>query len=173
MNSPAANENMNIREAIAVLDEHVLDPSSGLPDEVFYYISRHTPLVNVELLIKDENNRTLLSWRNDRLCGQGWHIPGGIVRFKETLAKRIEKVAETEIGAPVTYDPAPVTIEEIILHDREIRGHFISFLYRCHLSGSFVPPNTDLSRYGAGFLKWHTSCPDDLLVFQDVYRTYI
>jgi colanic acid biosynthesis protein WcaH len=88
---------MNIAEAIAVLDKHVPNPSTGLPDELFYYISKTTPLVNVDLLIKDEKGRTLLSWRNDQYCGRGWHIPGGIVRLKETLEARVKKVANLSI----------------------------------------------------------------------------
>ena len=48
--------------------------------------------------IKDENERTLLSWRDDQFTGSGWHVPGGIVRFKETMEARLGKVAETEIG---------------------------------------------------------------------------
>lgn len=76
---------MNIIDAIGILDKQAPNPSSGLPDELFFYISRVTPMVNVDLLIKDEDGRTLLSWRNDQYAGKGWHLPGGIVRFKETL----------------------------------------------------------------------------------------
>ena len=164
---------MNIADAIKVLDKNVKNPSDGLPDDVFYYISRNTPLVNVELLIKDEKNRTLLSWRDDQYCGQGWHIPGGIVRFKETLITRVKKVAETEIGTSVAYATSPVAIKEIILNDRVIRGHFISFLYKCFLSSTFIPENKGIPPFSAGYLKWHDSCPDDLLKIHDVYREYI
>ena len=89
---------MNIADAIAVLDKQVPNPSAGLPDEVFFYISRTTPLVNVDLLIKDENERILLIMERRPVCRKGWHVPGGIVRFKETLESRVKKVAETEMG---------------------------------------------------------------------------
>ena len=47
---------------------------------------------------------------------QGWDgtYPGGIVRFKETLETRIKKVAETEIGADLSYDPIPIDIHQLI-----------------------------------------------------------
>ena len=67
---------MNITDAIALLDEQVPNPSMGLPDELFHYISRTTPLVNVDLLIKDENGRTLLSWRDDQYAGKGLACAG-------------------------------------------------------------------------------------------------
>jgi len=44
---------MNIHEAIKFLDKQIPNPSLGLPEEVFLFISRTTPIVNVDLLIKD------------------------------------------------------------------------------------------------------------------------
>ncbi|MBA4388987.1 MAG: NUDIX hydrolase [Verrucomicrobia bacterium] len=164
---------MNRADAIALLDQQVPDPSSGLPDDVFYYISRTTPLINVDLLIKDEKGRTLLAWRDDEYSGTGWHVPGGIVRFKETLEARVRKVAETEIGAEVEFDPVPLAVTQSILRERRIRGHFVSVMYRCFLSGTFAPGNKGLSSNDAGFLMWHESCPANLVECHDVYRKYI
>lgn len=164
---------LNISEAIAVLDRHVPNPSAGLPDELFYYISRMTPLVNVDLLIKDERERTLLAWRNDEWAGKGWHVPGGIVRFKETLESRLLKVAQSEIGIEVGFDPTPLALNQLIHPDREIRSHFISFLYKCFLPGAFAPRNEGLSPGDRGFLLWHESCPENLLRYHEIYRKYI
>ena len=164
---------MNIADAIAIIDKQVPNPSAGLPDEVFFYISKITPLVNVDLLIKDENGRTLLSWRNDQYSGKGWHLPGGIVRFKETLETRVKKVVETEIGASVGFDPKPMEINQIIHNESEIRSHFISILYKCSLSAAFVPENKGISNADPGYLMWHDTCPDDLLKFHEIYRRFL
>lgn len=164
---------MSIKDAIAVLDKYIRDPSKGLPEEIFYFISRITPMVNVDLLIKDEKGRTLLSWRNDRDCGKGWHLPGGIVRFKEPLETRIKKVAESEVGANIDFNPTPLSINQIIYPKRKIRAHFISFLYKCSLSSTFVPQNRELSIKDNGYLKWHDCCPDNLLKVHEIYRRYI
>jgi ADP-ribose pyrophosphatase YjhB (NUDIX family) len=164
---------LNTEAAIATLLKEVPDPSLGLPDSVFYYISRTTPLVNVDLLIKDESGCTLLSWRNDPLAGIGWHLPGGIVRFKETLETRVEKVAEIEIGKIVRFEPTPIAVHQLIHQEREIRGHFISLLYKCFLSSTFKPENERLSSEDAGFLMWHDHCPENLLPIHEIYRKYI
>jgi len=166
-------DNMNIEASIASLVEAVPKPSLGLPDSVFYYISRTTPLVNVDLLIKDENGRTLLSWRNDQYAGTGWHVPGGIVRFKERLETRVEKVAEAEIETAVQFDPTPIALHQIIHEEHEIRGHFVSLLYKCFVPGTFKPRNEGLSPEDAGYLVWHDRCPANLLHMQEVYRKYI
>ena len=59
----------------------------------FLLVSQLTPLVNVELLIDDKEKGSLLTWRHDEFYGPGWHLPGGIVRFKELASTRIKKVA--------------------------------------------------------------------------------
>ncbi len=38
----------------------VFDSKQGIPTDLFYFVSRMTPLVNVDLLIRDEGGRTLL-----------------------------------------------------------------------------------------------------------------
>ncbi len=163
---------MNIHQAIEFLDDQISNPSSGLPEEVFLFVSRITPLVNVDLLIRDENKRTLLSWRDDSVDGTGWHVPGGIVRFRESLETRLRKVAETEIGTIVEFDPVPIATNQII-RSQNIRGHFTSMLYKCFLSKTFVPKNTGLSSKDAGYLMWHDSCPENLIKVHEIYRNYI
>ena len=167
-----SNKISDTNEAIKFLEKQIQNPSEGLPEPVFLFISRLTPMVNVDLLIKDENNRTLLSWRDDVFHDPGWHIPGGIVRFKEKMEKRIQKVAETEIGTVVEFEPVPIAVNEFIC-ERDTRGHFISLLYKCFLSGKYVPKNIGLTEKDMGYLKWHDSCPSNFVKQQKIYRKFI
>jgi colanic acid biosynthesis protein WcaH len=164
---------MKIKKTIENLEKYITDPKIGLPEEVFLFISRTTPLVNVDLLIKDENGRTLLSWRDDIYAGTGWHIPGGIIRFKETFEARLLKVAEKEIGTVLQYDPVPIAINQIIGEQGTDRAHFISLLYKCFLSSDFVLQNAGRSEKDPGFLAWHNSCPTNLVKVQEIYKKYI
>ena len=50
---------MDIREAVAYLDHQITDPHIGLPPEIFLLVSSLVPLVNVDLLIQDDRQRTL------------------------------------------------------------------------------------------------------------------
>lgn len=163
---------MDVKNNIDFLESYVGDPSLGLPEDIFLFVSRLVPMVNVDLLIKDEDGRTLLSWRDDAICGKGWHVPGGIVRHKETFHQRILKVAETEIGATVKFDAEPIAINQVF-GDHATRGHFISLLYRCFLSRSFAPKNEGLALTDVGYLMWHNKCPGNLITLQDIYRSYI
>jgi len=163
---------MNINEAIKFLEGKIIDPNIGLPEEIFRFISRITPLINVDLLIKDEKGRTLLAWRNDEFFGEGWHIPGGIIRFKETFEKRIEKVAEKEIGTKIKFDSVPLEINQCI-GNMKTRGHGLSILYKCFFSSKFILNNKGLNEKDQGFLKWHDSCPKNLIKGHEMYKKYL
>ncbi len=163
---------MDAHPAIATLESAIGDPRQGLPEQIFLFVSRIAPLINVDLLIQDDRRRTLLTWRHDEYFGAGWHVPGGIIRYKEMAADRIRACAREELGAEVAFQAAPDLVSETIC-ERKTRGHFISMLYRCTL---LTPP--DESRRARsippspGEWRWHESCPTDLLDAQAYYRRF-
>jgi ADP-ribose pyrophosphatase YjhB (NUDIX family) len=165
------------KQAFAALDAWVGKPVDGLPEEFFLFLSRFTPLVNVDLLMQDvsqcDRRRTLLTWRQDETYGAGWHVPGGIIRYKETAGDRIRATARRELGAEVAFDPEPIAVEQIVDPRRRERGHFISLLYRCRLLG---PPDPGI-RYVQGEPRrdqwaWHEGCPPDLIAVHACYRRF-
>lgn len=164
-------------ELSAVLDQarqFIPDPRNGLPLEAFYFVSQLTPLVNVDLLIKNKIGQTLLSWRHDSFHGPAWHIPGGIIRFKERIEDRIAKVAETELGCRVRSSSDPIHVIGMINKKREIRGHFISLLYHCELEGKPDPAREFNSLIpSAGEWAWHDKAPENLLNVHEPYRLFI
>jgi len=167
-------DSATLQRAVQKLDERVPNPTAGLPDEVFYYISRTTPLINVDLLVKDQRRGLLLAWRDDPHTGKGWHIPGGIIRYKERIETRIQQVAESELGAQVEHDAEPLTIQQIIAEPKRDRAHFISLLYRCSVPDHYEIDNGEISEGEPGYLKWHRSClVDDLLSWHEIYRPYL
>ena len=169
------NENISLNDIIFILKNNMKKPEKGLPEEIFKFVSSITPLVNVDLLIKNDCNETLLTWRNKMYhFSAGWHIPGGIIRFKEKMAYRIEKVAEIELGAKILFNPEPIAINEIIIPELTERGHFISFLYECNL---ITEPDKKLKFKGKGpkpgEWKWFYKCPDNLIeVHKKYYKTF-
>jgi ADP-ribose pyrophosphatase YjhB (NUDIX family) len=166
-----------IQELIDLLEEKIKNPSKGLQDELFYFIGRLTPFINVDLLVKNNNNQTLLSWRNETINNKvkaGWHIPGGIIRFRETIAERLNQVALSEMGGKLAFfSKDPIAINQIIDHDARDRSHFISLLYACQLEENYKINNHTLNNNDEGFLKWHSTVPDDLLDNHIIYRDYI
>lgn len=161
-------------EAIQYLLESVPDKLSGLPQNIFYFVSQLTPMVNVDLLIKNNRGQALLTWREDNYYGPAWHIPGGIVRFKETFDKRLHEVARHELDATIDFNPVPLTVQQKIHPHRDVRGHFISLLFRCQLTSEL-----DLKKRFVGGdpqngqWSWHDGAPENLLSVHDSYRPHI
>jgi colanic acid biosynthesis protein WcaH len=157
---------------LKALEDAIGDARRGLPENVFRFVSRITPLINVDLLIKDDGSRTLLTWRDDEFYGPGWHVPGGIIRYKERAIARILACARAELGAEVSSEPAPLMVLEDVT-GQDTRGHHISLLYRCRL---LTQP--DAARWSAsgppssGQWRWHAACPPDLIAEQRPYTPF-
>lgn len=161
----------SLKKALNDIETYIEDPRNGLPEEVFLFVSKITPLVNVDLLVRDNAGRILLSWRDDPYEGCGWHVPGGIVRLKESFEERLQKTALQELGCDVLYEKKPLEIVPIIKKTANIRCHFITFVYDCR-----IPNGKNIStirRKGeAGYLEWHDSYPDDMLQVHAFYSKY-
>lgn len=165
----------DLSEHFNAISEAVGDARKGLTNPVFLFISRLTPMVNVDLLIKNEAGQTLLTWRHDEFYGPGWHIPGGVIRFKESTATRIAKVAESELGVTVVAEKKPICMHEVMAPHRDIRGHFISILYACTLTTqpNIAQKSHDQHPLKNGQWKWHDSCPSDIIPQHEIYRKHI
>jgi len=161
-----------LKDALEEVRSTINDPTVGLPEDVFRFVSSIVPMVNVDLLIRNEDGHVLLTWRIDEFYPPSWHIPGGIIRYKETAANRIHAVAQNELGARVKFEPKPCAINEIMV-PFPVRGHFISLLYECTLVS---PPSESLRFDGQerrpGVWAWHATCPPDFIAAQSVYRDW-
>jgi colanic acid biosynthesis protein WcaH len=169
-------ENNSIETSISLLDQKIGDPHLGLPEEVFLFTSRITPMVNVDMLIRNSNNEVLLTWRDDNSYTAGWHIPGGIVRYKESMFERLKKIGKIELDADFTFSSKPSIVNEIIRSpERKNRGHFISFLFkgelRSQLNGN--KKYLDNGKPKDGMWKWHKVCPSNILPVHLMYKEVI
>jgi colanic acid biosynthesis protein WcaH len=169
-----SEKNDEIKRLTVRLHELAGNARQGLPHEIFLTLSSLTPMINVDLLLRNSQGQTLLTWRDDQFYGPGWHIPGGIIRFKERIADRIAAVAASELGCTVNFSEAPLLLLERTAPDRDVRGHFISLLYNCSLS---TPPDSAL-KFSTGLPKngqwmWHDRCPENLIKVHEAYRPWI
>lgn len=163
----------SLSAALAAVKPHIADPRKGLPEEVFLFVSAITPLVNVDLLVRNAQGHILLSWRNDVLCGQGWHVPGGIVRFQEGLVTRLQKTALAEFGCEVILEPREPEFAEFIRPAKNPeRSHFISFIYHCRLPEGIVAPPHEAAPGEAGYLEFHEFFPENMIPVHHFYRKY-
>jgi colanic acid biosynthesis protein WcaH len=152
-----------------------IDAHNGLPEELFLLVSGIIPVPNVDLLITNSHNQILLSWRDDIYYGKGWHIPGGCMRYGETMQERVQKTALNEIGSTVIINGEPIAIRDAIREYRDgiehpnERGHNVAILFDCSLPKNFAIDNRGKIETEAGYLKWFDKIPDNMLRIHDVY----
>lgn len=154
----------------AVMDKEGIDPTRGLPEELFLFATTLMPCANIDLFITNDDHQLLLTWRDDPFYGQGWHIPGGCLRLKEPLDKRIQLTAMREIGTRVICDDTSFATRELIITDDRPRlknqlerCHNISMLFNCRLPEGFEIKNQSDDEHINGYIKWFDHCPSDLL----------
>ena len=148
-----------------------------LGTELFHLVSALTPIINVDLLIQRERlgiRETLLVWREDEFY-RGWHLPGGVIRFKESMLNRVELVGKEELGANFSVVRGPIHVSEKMNYSRNTRGHFISLLFECELENQ---PSQEHLQLGSeveknGHWAWHEKVPDSFLTQQELYEKYI
>ena len=148
-----------------------IETHEGLPDEVFQFLLKISPVPNVDLLVRNEDGENLLAWRVGP-WGEGWHVPGGIVRHNELLKDRIREVARLELLAEVAPDDVPCSIAQFV---KGPRGHFVSLLYRCRITALLPHHRTLRSREVPrhGDLQWIKGMPDRILPVHEVYRPWL
>ena len=174
-----------LSELILELQEEMqkqnIDPRNGLPEELFLFSTTLAPIANVDLFITNDNGEVLLSWRDDEHYGEGWHIPGGCLRLKETMAERLQKTALKEIGCEITFNENPILIKELFVNEERKnlknqleRSHNISVLFECFLPNDYNISNCSKFEHNSGYLKWFNSVPDDLLqAHKDIYGDFL
>lgn len=161
-----------LRPELEAVEAAIGDPSLGIPEDVLRFISRLVPQVNVDLLIRDERGRTLLTWRDDDLFGPGWHLPGSLIRYKESAAARVRACAVDELGADVSADAAPMFVNEAI-SPQQTRGHHVSLLYRCRLLSDPDPARKAGPVPRAGDWRWHEGAPTNLITIHLAYAAFM
>ena len=107
-----------------------------LPEFLFLVGTAFFPQMNVELIIRFKNKKTLYLWRDDEFGNNGWHLPGGIIRPNENINKRIKEVLleETNLSPKWIKVYGPISFSEIIYSIPKIRSHFNSLVYLIEVS---------------------------------------
>lgn len=77
-----------------------------LPPEVFLEVVRLTPLVSVDLVVRNQAGQVLVGLRANRPAQNCWFVPGGRVCKDERIAEAIERVSESELGIRVGLERA-------------------------------------------------------------------
>ena len=140
----------------------IINPISGLGKRIFLIVSQLTPLCNVELVVKDSLDKTLLIYRDDEFYGPGWHLPGGVIRFRENVETRIYLTLLNELKIKNLCKRAKT---HFLLRDYKFKKDFKKSFYitslLCKISkvNFKIPIHDDLIDYKNGDIAYHIRSP--------------
>jgi colanic acid biosynthesis protein WcaH len=116
-----------------------------LDDRTFLQIIDATPLVSIDLVIRNERDQVLMGKRSNRPAKGLWFVPGGRIRKKERVEEALRRIAAAETGVA----PRQATLLGVFDHiyDDNFAGepgvstHYvvIAFGYRLQDCGSVRP----------------------------------
>lgn len=69
-----------------------------LTDEDYNFIYSRVPRICVDLLIQNQNGDILLTKRDIEPYKDHWHLPGGRIKFRETVEEALHRIAKGELG---------------------------------------------------------------------------
>jgi colanic acid biosynthesis protein WcaH len=140
-----------------------------LNKDEFAQVVRNTPLVSIDLIIRDPDQRVLVGLRTNAPAKGKWFVPGGVVRKYERLVDAFARIVKAEIGLDAPIDDAKFVGVYEHLYDDNVFGeegfgtHYVVLAHQ--LNVDHQPPIMS-DRQHSGF-RWMT--PTELISSPDVH----
>lgn len=125
-----------------------------LPDEVFAQVIEHAPLIAIDLLVEDKEQRVLLGWRKNPPAQSSWFVPGGRIQKNETLDQAFARITRAELGQAFDLEQSVFTGVYQHFYPDNFRGdtrmgtHYIALAHRLWAGNSDLPlPQSQHAQY--------------------------
>ena len=77
-----------------------------LSDEEFAQVVRLAPLISLDIIIRDPQQKVLVALRNNEPAKGVYFVPGGCVRKDETIENAFARILENETGCSAAFNNA-------------------------------------------------------------------
>ena len=141
-----------------------LDKSRRLTDEEYKFIFSRVPRLCLDfIIIKD--NKIILSKRDIEPYKGFWHLPGGMVRYKESFDDAAERILQDELGVSSTnkeligFIEFPEEVNENGLH-----VHSVSIVFKTKLDEGKIRGSKQ-----AGEVDFFESLPEGVIPAQNKF----
>lgn len=112
-----------------------------LPDETFKSVIQHTPLISIDLIVRNEQGEVLLGKRVNAPAKGYWFVPGGRVRKNETLDDAFVRLVREELGIESGITRADAKFLGVFEHfyddcvfGSELNTHYVVMAYSVGIS---------------------------------------
>ena len=111
-----------------------------LADETFKSIIQHTPLISIDLIVRNEKGEVLLGKRVNAPAKGYWFVPGGRVRKNETLDDTFVRLLKEELGIESGITRADAKFLGVYEHfyddnvfDENVTTHYVVLAYELNI----------------------------------------
>ncbi len=140
-----------------------------LPREQFLEVVARTPLVSIDLVVRDGEDRVLLGLRRNAPARGFWFVPGGIIRKNETLDLAYSRITRNELGLALHRRDSRLlgAYEHLYAENADDRPgfgtHYVVLAHAVTLEAPLAPPPEQHSVY-----RWLS--PAEILNTADVHE---
>ena len=141
-----------------------------LPDDTFKSIIQHTPLISIDLIVRNEKGEVLLGKRVNAPAKGYWFVPGGRVRKNETLDDAFVRLVREELGIESGVTRADAKFLGVFEHfynenvfDDDVSTHYVVLAYHFLLGQKKQFPKMQHQKY-------QLICESKLLNNEDVHQ---
>ena len=138
-----------------------------LDNKTFSSIIQNTPLISIDLIVKNKQDQILLGKRVNKPAKDFWFVPGGRIFKDETLNDAFTRIVKEELGINLKKDDANFHgIYEHFYDDNvfnnEFSTHYIVLAHEIQID-DIIKTNNQHSQY-----KWFNK--DNLLNDSNVHK---
>lgn len=113
-----------------------------LNDTEFLRIVDATPLVSIDLILRNERGDVLLGRRANRPAQGMWFVPGGRIRKNERVNDALQRISERELGVTITEAKLLGVFDHIypdnFLGTPDVNTHYVVLGMTAALSGDLA-----------------------------------
>ena len=137
-------------------------------DGQFLRVIDATPLVSIDLILRNEHGHVLLGKRLNRPAKDSWFVPGGRIRKNERIKEALVRISTRELGVAIV-DAQLVGAFDHLYEDNFIGAPGVSTHYVVLAFAARLPSETQLATDDQhSELRWWSGA--ELLANEDVHE---
>jgi colanic acid biosynthesis protein WcaH len=75
-----------------------------LDNKTFSTIIKNTPLISIDLIVKNKNKEILLGKRLNKPAQNSWFVPGGRIYKNETISDAFKRITKDELNLDINIE---------------------------------------------------------------------
>ena len=100
-----------------------------LDNKIFETVIDSTPLISLDLVVKNQQGQALLGFRTNRPAQNYWFVPGGRIQKNESMKAAFTRLCEIELGLIYTIEQAKCLGPFEHFYDDSVFGGHVSTHY--------------------------------------------